>query len=173
MAGWFGGGGGFPGMGGLGDRLLGGRGLPAGNPYTGGTGGAYGRGGGSAYGGYGSGEGSLSADARALAARAGGGYPMQATPGGRRPTLGTMPVGPQPTPIGYGPDVSTLPIGQPTPAGGGGLASTMPIGPPVMAGGGNRPGLLPLQAGRGMPFGGGAGSADFRFLNNFGGRRGF
>ena len=101
MANWFSGGG-F--MGGLGDRLLGGRGLPSGNPYTGGTGGAYGRGGGSTFGGYGGGEGSLNFDNRYLAARGSGGV---------GPTLGTQPVGPRPMPRdGGGPTLSTQPVGR-------------------------------------------------------------
>lgn len=113
MAGWFGGGGGFPSMGGLGDRLLG---NPSGNPYTGGTGGAYGRGsgiggGGSMFGGFGGGEGSLSADYRYLASLGRGGGPHYGTqPVGPRPmpisdggpTLGTQPVGPRPQPFGNG-----------------------------------------------------------------------
>ena len=150
MANWFGGGGGgFSGMGGLGDRLLGGRGLPAGNPYTGGTGGAYGRaGGGSAFGGYGGGEGSLSADNRALAAM----RRPQPFGGGAAPV-----VRPQPFGNGQAPGAGTgLPI---QPFGNGGpVDSTQPIGPrPMPFGGGQVPGpnarLMPMQ-----PFGGGGGS---------------
>ena len=126
MAGWFGGGGGFPSMGGLGDRLLGGRGLPAGNPYTGGTGGAYGRGSGSA---YGVGEGGLSADARALAARGGGGYPppgqgrpMQAS-GGIPPTI-SNPYTISPQPFGGGVEPSAPRM---LPGGGGGVRAGVPM----------------------------------------------
>jgi hypothetical protein len=94
----------------------------------------------------------------------------------------TMPVA-QPNPMD-----STQPVGPPVMAGGG-LAGTQPVGSPVMAGGGldstqpvgggmmhtmpvGPPGggggmMQPMQAGRGMPFGGGGGSADTRFLNSF------